>query len=221
MIPSTIIDNMTNYLGRQLEFFFPDNVRIQESELKKAIEVSLKELQTSFSYLDDKYYRGSFDQVFNYLHGDHYSMFLYLVSKNAYRIVGNENFSSKTFLLNKSLHGIDVFYKVTMPEVFFFVHPLGTILGNATYGNFFSVYQGCTVGAKINNYVYPVFGERTVLYSNASVIGDCKCGDNVVFGAGSRVIDTKVDSYKMVLNTYPDNRFIDIDKSQFKNIFVC
>ena len=46
-----------------------------------------------------------------------------------------------TFLLNKLLFGIDVFYTVDLPKHYIFVHPIGTILGSgAIYSNYFVVY---------------------------------------------------------------------------------
>jgi len=214
-----LVSNVAIYLGRQLEFFFPDGNNARENELKKVVECSLEELKVSFSHLSDKYFQGEFENIFSFLHGDHYSMFLYLVSKNFYKLLGDENQASKAFLLNKALHGIDAFYKINMPEVFLFVHPIGTVLGNATYGNFFCVYQNCTVGSKVDNSIYPTFGERTCLYAKVSVIGDCRCQANVIFAANSSLIATNVSANKMVLNNYPNHRFVDVKDSDFDCIF--
>ena len=38
----------------------------------------------------------------------------------------------KLFLLNKALHGCDIYYEVALPSVFLLVHPLGTVLGRAS-----------------------------------------------------------------------------------------
>lgn len=209
---------LCDYLKRQLEHTFPDGEAFSLTEFEKSIESSWEMIDNSFSGLSSKYYNGSAEDIFNYLNGDHYSMFLYLVSRNFY-LLGNEKVASKVFLLNKMLHGIDVFYKVKMPDVFLFVHPLGTVLGNADYGENFCVYQGCTVGSKVGEYKYPSFGKNTILYSNSSVIGNCKIGDNTIFAADSSLISKNLDHGKMILNKYPENKLIDTKFEDFKGIF--
>lgn len=105
------------------------------------------------------------------------------------------------------MFGIDVFYGIELPEVFMFVHPIGTILGNAKYSNYLVIYQGVTIGSLINGR-YPSFGERTIVYSNSSVIGDCQFGNNCIVGTNCYVIDTNLDNNQIVLGGYPSNRVV-------------
>jgi serine O-acetyltransferase len=46
------------------------------------------------------------------------------------------------------LNGLDLYYQVEMPEVFFLDHAVGRVLGNGKYGNYFAFLQNCTVGNK-------------------------------------------------------------------------
>lgn len=205
--------NVSTYLAKQLENLFPDG-EPPGPDLGAATERALLSLKTCFSHLKPKYFQGPFETTFNRLNGDHWAMFLYRVSHAVHTQEGNQKLASKIFLLNKALHGIDAFYRVELPEVFLFAHPLGTILGNARYGNFFCAYQGVTVGSKIvdGGYVYPRFGERTVLLANASVIGDCEIGANVAFGAGASLIDGAVAANSLVLGAYPNNRIRPLER---------
>ena len=90
-----------------------------------------------------------------------------------------------------------------MPEIFFFEHPLGSVLGRAQYSSNLFIMQGCTVGG--TNAGYPILGKNFSMYSNSKIIGDCVVGDNVILAANSYVKDTNIDSNKVVFGQYPNN----------------
>ena len=48
---------------------------------------------------------------------------------------------NKLFVLNKALNGIDLFYEIELPEVFFIGHSVGIVLAKARYGNRLVLYQ--------------------------------------------------------------------------------
>jgi len=50
-----------------------------------------------------------------------------------------------------------------MPEIFKFDHPTGSFLGRASYGNYFSFAQNCSVES--DNNIYPVIGEYVWMQS--------------------------------------------------------
>tara|TARA_R110000787_G_scaffold62808_3_gene141805 strand:- start:1605 stop:2069 length:465 start_codon:yes stop_codon:yes gene_type:complete len=75
--------------------------------------------------------------------------------------------------------GIDLFYEVEFPAHVKFVHPLGTVLGRATYGDYLVCYHNVTVGSGIDEDEYPVIGEGACLFSGARVIGPVTIGNNV------------------------------------------
>ena len=207
------------YLNRQLQNYFPDGHEVSEQLLESCVIKSLKKLEYSFKFINTKYYQGDFKDIFNYLNGDHYAMFLYWVSSFLYKDANDEKSATKVFLLNKALHGIDAFYKINLPDIFFFCHPLGTILGNAKYSNFLCIYQGCTVGAKNMDYKYPAIGENVVLYANTTVLGDCQISDNVSFAANSLIIDTNVPSESLVTGTFPSNKIINLPEEKRQKLF--
>tara|TARA_Y100000589_G_C26879555_1_gene517425 strand:- start:353 stop:712 length:360 start_codon:yes stop_codon:yes gene_type:complete len=95
------------------------------------------------------------------------------------------------------MHGIDMFYSLKLPNIFLLVHPIGTILGNAEYEDYFVCYQGCTIGSDGTG--YPVFKGPAVVYSNSSIIGKCSIGSNVVVGARSILINDSVKNDKTVV----------------------
>ena len=211
------VPSLVAYVTRQLNGFFPDDNIITEDTINLIMFESLNRLELCFQTINLPYYRKDDNPYFNHLHGDHYSSFLYLLSRQAY-LNGIESVAAKIFLLNKALFGIDAFYTIQLPESFVFVHPIGTILGRATYSNFFVVYQGVSIGANADG-VYPAFSERTILFSNSSIIGDSKIGSNFIIGAKSSLINSFVPDNKVVVGNYPKHSILKNTSNQISNYF--
>jgi serine O-acetyltransferase len=193
--------NLFNLVERQLSFHYPDQHEINTKTLQHCIENAIRRIRKCFDHISLKYYVQGNNSYFNHLHGDHYASFLYLASNEAY-LAGDEILASKLFLLNKCFFGIDAFYAINLPVHFLFVHPLGTVLGNAKYDNFFVVYQGVTIGST-NKGEYPVFSSSTILYSNSSIIGNCYTGKNFVLGANASLVNTNIPDNKVVVGKFP------------------
>ena len=177
------------YVRGQLSIFFPDGGLLVDIE--PYLDETLSKLDYCIRHIFDRYYKKDGENYFNHLHTDQYSMFLYLLSSVIYKHGGNKNLCEKIFYLNKALHGIDAFYSVELPEIFMFCHPLGTVLGHAEYSNFLLVYQNCTVGSNADGF-YPHIGEYVALYKGASVIGDCRIGNNCKVSAHSLILNQDV-----------------------------
>lgn len=128
---------------------------------------------------------------FDHLNSEQYAMFLYLLAHECGR-EGEKlrTTATKLYLLNKALHGLEAFYEIELPEIFYLAHPVGTVLGRAHYGNRLLVMQGCTVGNVDGK--YPRLGERVVLCAHSVVLGDCRLGDGVCVGAGSLLVNATV-----------------------------
>jgi serine O-acetyltransferase len=210
-------NNLVDLVHKQLNNYFPDYIEINHLNLKHCVNNGLLRIRRCFDSISLNYYVQGKESFFNHLHGDHYAMFLYLISNEAY-ILKDEILASKIFLLNKTLFGIDAFYSVHLPEHFLFVHPIGTILGNAKYGDFFVVYQGVTIGSTTEG-VYPAFSHSTILYSNSSIIGSCKVGPEFVLAANSSLLNTDIPSNKVVVGCYPNHRILPNKNKLIGNYF--
>ena len=103
-------------------------------------------LDKCFSHIKNKYYHKGGETFFNPLHVAQWTMFLYQM---AYEIKGvfpeNIDLCDKIYGISKSFSSADIYYEVKMPEIWFFDHPQGSVMGRAEYSNFFSFGQGCTV----------------------------------------------------------------------------
>ena len=208
--------DLAAYLARQLSNFFPD-AELSAAECRPAVDAGLERLEQCLLRVKDKYVPEGAEPFFNHHHTDHYAMFLYLVGNSAFRLGRNAGLPEKTYALNKALHGLDAFYEIELPEVFFFQHPVGTVLGRAKYSNYFVVYQRCTVGAKDRR--YPVLGEGLAMYGGSSVIGDCTIGNNVWLAAGALVIAQSIPHDSAVFSQSPHLVVKPTKRSVFDSFF--
>lgn len=176
------------------------------------IKIALKRIETCISNINLKYFMENGHPTFDHLNGDQWCMFLYILSNVLFKREKLTD-ATKLFNVNKALFGIDAFYATELPEVFYFCHPLGTILGNAKYGDYLVVYQGVTIGSDLDpdggSAKYPVIGEGCALLANSTIIGDCRIGKNVIFGANSFMRGGVVPDNKVVLGTHPNIKLMD------------
>lgn len=186
--------------------------------LAPLLERTLQRLEHCFSHVHLKYYREGNEVLFDHLNGDHFASFLYFLGNTIWRETQDTELPTRLFYLNKVMHGIDLFYSVTMPDIFLLVHPLGTVLGNARYGDYLVVYQNVTVGADEAG-IYPSFGSGTVLYAKSAVIGACNLGNDVVLGANAFVLNTDVPGGSLLIGQYPSHRIVPTSLSVVRRVF--
>ncbi len=172
---------------RQANSFFPDGADVSSNALMAAVPCALERLEHCFSAVESKYFFDGEQVVFNHLHGDQYAMWLYFLSNELFHQGAPAELCAKLFLLNKALHGCDIFYEVALPSIFLLVHPLGTVLGRGEYADYFVSYQRVGVGS--NHDVYPRFGRHVTLRPGSAVLGDCAIGNYCQIAAESLVID--------------------------------
>lgn len=136
-------------------------------------------------------------------------MFLYKLSNKLYKNNYIET-ASKIYYLNKIMNSVELFYEVEMPQNFFLDHPLGSVMGRAKYGEFFTFSQGCTVGE--NKGVYPRIGNFVTMMSNSKIVGKSIIGNNCIIAANTYVKDAIVPDDTIVFNNgkelvFKENKF--------------
>lgn len=127
---------------------------------------------------------------FNYLHSSQYCQYLYFLANTIWRNERDGASATRLFLLNKALNGIDLFYEIEMPPVFFIGHSVGLVLAKATYGDYLVLYQNATVGRHLDQ--IPRIGEGVILYPNCAVIGRSVVEDGAVISQGARIVGQRV-----------------------------
>lgn len=179
---------------------------LDEDEREKLVGLIpgvLGKVEYCFGHSSNKYYRKDGVVFFDVYHSGQYCIFLYFLSRSLFlESSGNTDLAAKVYCLNKALNGLDVFYEIAMPEIFHLDHPVGSVLGRATYGNNFTFAQLCTVGN--NKGIFPEIGENVQMLSGSKIIGKCKIGDNVIISANAYVKDTDIPANSLVFGSSPN-----------------
>jgi len=174
------------YVRKQFENLFPDAGDL--ADLPPLVDLALGRVEHCFSRVRLKGYFANGQPRFSHLHCDQYAIFLYYLANSAFREKPGHPIADKAYALNKALHALDAYYEVRLPDVFAVQHPVGTVLGRATYSDYFLCYHNCTVGANLDN-DYPSFGRGIVMYGGSRVIGRTSVGYNTFVSTGAIVMD--------------------------------
>ncbi|MGZ5236885.1 MAG: hypothetical protein ACXWCV_11280 [Caldimonas sp.] len=185
-------DALLGYLCRQLDNFFPDGrIEAERSRLRSQLGPALQRLERCIEAVR-MWPRGEFD----HLHSSQYTTFLYYLANTVWRDGGDRALCNKLFGLNKALNGIDLFYEIELPEVFFIGHSVGIVLAKATYGNRLVLYQNSTVGK--NHGEAPVLGDGVVMYPGTAIIGRCEIRAGTVISQGTSIVNRSTPGNCMV-----------------------
>jgi len=188
------MESLAYYVARQLDSLFPsDGIDPDINAITKILPTAIDRLKPILRTV-----RCFNKDLFHYHHSLQYSVFLYLLANEQWRNNSEHSLSDRLFLLNRALNSIDLFYSIEMPDVFFISHGLGTVLGNAKYGNRLVVFQNVTVG-RVGE-MKPIIGNNVVLYPGAVVTGRTVVGNNSIVSAGTILHN----------ETVPDNTIVKI-----------
>lgn len=200
MLISIIKEELFQLISRQLNNLF--GLDASESFcIQQLLPIVLDRVEVNFAQNPNKYYARDGQTYFNPFHSGQWCVFLYYLSNTIWK-QGNSMLADKVYYLNKALNGCDLFYEIELPSDFRLDHPVGTVLGRAQYGNGFTFGQNCTVGN--NHGIYPIIGNNVELCANASILGNCHIGDNVIVGAYACVKDQDVPSNSIVFGQSPN-----------------
>ena len=161
-------------------------------------------VNVNFSKNKNKYYSKDWRRPILILyHSGQYTVFLYYFSNTVFKKdKNNRRLADKVYYLNKVMNSCDLFYEVELPEIFMLDHPVGTVIGRAKFGNYFSFTQNCTIGN--NNNIFPVIGEHVTLSANSMILGNSKIGNNVILGAGTCIKDHDIPDNSLVFGSSPN-----------------
>jgi serine O-acetyltransferase len=172
------LDRLALYVAHQLGTLFPDDSPKSDLDaIHLVLATALERLRPMLAAV-----RAFETDRFDHFHTLQYTALLYLLGNEAWLTAAHPTLPDRLFGLNRALNGIDIFYAVTMPEIFFVSHGLGSVLGNVTYGNRLTVFQNVTVG-RVGD-ARPLIGDDVVLYPGSTVTGRTKMGRGSVASAG-------------------------------------
>ncbi|WPQ64523.1 hypothetical protein SIO70_06540 [Chitinophaga sancti] len=196
MITSLSREELEKYTSKQLNFFFPDDHPVQLSDFSAEVDLALQRLEYCFKHCSLKHYFDGTDVKFNHLYSDHYVMYLWYLGNSIWKQKQATDVCNKLYYLNKTLHGLDCMYNTALPDIFLLFHCSATMLGKATYSDFFVALQGCTVGS--HKGIYPVMGKGVSLTAHSALIGNCRIGHNVSISAYTSIFGTNIPDHSIV-----------------------
>jgi len=174
---------------------------VDATALRKAGTEALERVEYCFERIRIGGYRDASGATFNHLHGDQSATFLYFLAHSAYATLGDTRLASQAFVLNKMRNAIVVMYDTVLPRVFLLNHTVGTVLGKATYGEYFVAYQNATVGT--DRGIRPVLGTGVVMYGGSTIVGRCTIGDRTAIAVNATVVATDVPADTVVSGQHP------------------
>lgn len=203
MISDYPLSALPELLERQLQAFFPVDDR-EKALLAAAMPAVLERVERCIERVDNKYFRRQGQAFFSPFHSGQWLIFLcYMANTLSTRIPEpDKQLADKVYYLNKIMHSVDIYHEVELPSTFFLEHPLGTVLGRASYSDGFMAYQGCTVGG--NKGCYPTLGRNFRMMSGSKILGRSTVGDNVTLAANTYVKDTDIPDGATVFGASPN-----------------
>ena len=205
-------------LLKQLNSFW--NTQNEESNILLKEKYFFRALERASICIQSTHSKYAQTGKLNSLNTTQYAIFLYYLS-NLTGVGGNRVLADKIYYLNKIMHSVDWYWEIQLPNHFHAEHPLGSVLGRATYGDYLMVYQGTTVGGNFNGkgVKYPIFGKYIILYTNATILGNCKVGNKVVFSANCFVKDESIQDNCIVSGSSPNLVIRRLPEEKINNYF--
>lgn len=211
-------EELSELVKKQIDHLFLLRKGAEATHLEVCIDQALLRTEYCFKHTTNKYYQQDEEAYFNPFHSGQYCVFLYFLSHTIFHSdPKHRSLADRVYFLNKSLNAIDLFYEVKMPDIFFLDHPVGTVLGRAEFGDYFSFSQNCTIGN--NKGIYPMIGRNVKLLSGAKLIGNSTIGDNVILSSNTYVKDTDIPSCSIVFGSSPNLIIKSKDPSYFNPPF--
>ena len=173
---------LIDYLCRQIDNLFPDNVGNTGELIAQDIDEALDRLFYCMHYV--KYWRRT---GFHPLWADKNTVFLYYLANTIWRNRENRNLCEKLFYLNKALHGFHCMYYTELPDIFFVGHTLGVVLASIAYPKYLALHQNVTIGK--NNDCAPNIEEGVVLFPGSAIIGNCHIRSRSYISINTSVVD--------------------------------
>ena len=204
LVDSALINKITNLVLRQLKNYWDD---VDENIIAANVPEALKAMEENFYGLPNKRFFDGVKAVFNPVMSIHWMIFLYRLSNVIYKNwEGTAKEADYCYYLNKIMHANDWFYAINLPKHFLCEHPLGSVLGRATYGDYFFIYQGITVGGNVSKgrTYYPIIGNNVIMLANSSILGESKIGANVIVATGACIVHENIPDNCIVFGRSPN-----------------
>jgi serine O-acetyltransferase len=192
-------NDLAEYVNTQLGHFFPDKNNALPLILKN-IDEAMDRMLYSLKHVKLTGYT-----KFSHLHSDLYAQFIYYLSNTVWGNDADKNVAGKLFYLNKALHAINCMYDTVLPDIFLLIHCVGTILGKASYNNYFVACHNVTVGT--DKGFSPIISEKVYMGPGSSIVGKSVVGSNCLLTINTIVLNQDTNNDSVVIGNSPNLTF--------------
>lgn len=201
------LDAQLALVGLRLE-----SVRLEVSEVYPI-------LKRQFSRIRSAYFFDDGSPVIRLAHNAQYTIFLYWLSRAAFRRSGRLA-ADKIYALLRMVSSADLYYEVALPELWGCDHPLGSVVGRGQFdeGATFFFSQNCNIGN--NGGVYPRVRGNLLMMPNSSLLGDTEITGNVILANGACAIDAGQLSDCIVFGRSPELLTKLLEASRFRELNI-
>jgi serine O-acetyltransferase len=182
-------------------------------------EKVLARLERQFARIRSKYYIESGKPVLRLAHNAQFTVFLYWLSRELVAS-GRRVDADRIYALLRMVSGADIYYEVSLPDLWGCDHPLGSVIGRGTFAEdatfFFS--QNCNIGN--NGGAYPTVHGNLLMMPNSSLLGHMEVSGNVIMSNGACAIDAGKLSDCIVFGRSPDLITKPLEDARFRELNI-
>jgi serine O-acetyltransferase len=192
-------------------------VGLNIGDVSRAVQEVYPLLERQFSRIRNKYFSADGAPVLRVANNAQYTIFLYHLSRALF-ISGNREAADRIYSLLRMASGVDLYYEVELPELWFCDHPLGTVIGRGKFARTASlvISQNCNIGN--NKQAYPAINGNLYMYPNSSLLGDAVVEGNVVLANGACAVDAGKLKDCILFGRSPDLTVKPLSGAQFAEI---
>ena len=188
-------------------------VGLNFDEMKGHLDAALEVSEQRFILNKSKFYTSSdgLRAQFNATHYSSHALLLYQIARECY-LSGRKDLAEKVYFLNVATTATDLYYEVELPLRTGCEHPLGTVVGRASFARESSLffYQQNLIGGNFKGEgqtVYPNIEGNLYMFPRSSLIGDVTVKGSVILGNSTYVKDAGLLCDVIVFGSSPKLTF--------------
>ena len=205
----------SDFLPSEREFFEFLKVRFSTvglnfDEITSYLDSALEISEKRFILNKSKYYTSSdgLRAQFSATHYSSHALILYQLARECF-LGGRKDLADKVYFLNIATTATDLFYEIDLPLRTGCDHPLGSVIGRASFSRASSLffYQQNLIGGNFadnGETVYPKIEGDLYMFPRSSLIGDVKIEGVVILGNSTYVKDAGSLRDVVVFGVSPD-----------------
>mgnify|MGYP000728141847 CR=1 FL=1 len=188
-------------------------VGLNFDEIKSHLDAALEVSEQRFILNKSKFYTSSdgLRAQFSATHYSSHALLLYQIARECY-LSGRKDLAEKVYFLNVATTATDLYYEVELPIRTGCEHPLGTVIGRASFSRESSLffYNQNLIGGNFKTEgqtIYPNIEGNLYMFPRSSLVGDVTVEGSVILGNSTYVKDAGLLCDVIVFGSSPKLTF--------------